>query len=197
MKGIGSMLARWIGQGGLSLTSDDMTKSAGPPKAGHFAAWFLLKYLIAPILAVVFSLSMVGRFTTWWSGPDSYKIYLVGDRGDPETKSIFEALKAAKGDTTLKINGVPVKFEERDDKGDPVTAQQVAPMVAAEDDALLVVGHFVSSQTKVALPSYVKASQPDSAAGGDVSGAQDRLRILCGPMVEWADSDPADPRDLE
>jgi branched-chain amino acid transport system substrate-binding protein len=59
---------------------------------------------------------------------------------------------------TLNLNGIPVKFDEIDDNGDPAIAHQVATDLAKRKDTLMVVGHVLSSTTKEALPIYIGAS---------------------------------------
>ena len=55
------------------------------------------------------------------------------------------------------LNGVPVKFEEIDDAGDPALARTIAKSLASKPETLMVVGHVLSSTTKEALPVYMNA----------------------------------------
>ena len=55
------------------------------------------------------------------------------------------------------LNGVPVKFEEIDDAGDPALARTIANSLASKPETLMVVGHVSSSNHEEALPVYMNA----------------------------------------
>ncbi len=93
-----------------------------------------------------------------WNGPDTYKVYFVGALEEKEVKRISDAF--VHGGELGKINGVPVDIEKVDDLGDPASAQQVAADIARRPDTLMVVGHVYSTQTREALPSYLRQVRP-------------------------------------
>src|SRR5437764_611976 len=100
-------------------------------------------------------LVIITRLTGLFTGPDNYLIYFIGPLGGDNSLVKMENIfrKAA----ARLIDGVPIKFEEIDDSGDPGIAQSIATRLASSSDTLMVVGHVLSSTTKEALPIYMKA----------------------------------------
>lgn len=120
----------------------------------RFLGRTLVKWVISPTVGVVVSLAFVGRVTNFFVGPESYKVYVVGklDSKD-ELKTLFDAIPDGLV-PNLTIDTKPVKIEKRDDKGDPYYAEKIAQEISRSRDALLVVGHALSTQTKTALRYY-------------------------------------------
>jgi hypothetical protein len=102
---------------------------------------------------------LISRIIDWIIGPKAYKVCVVGnfqDRG--AANAIWAAI--SKGGPLGKIDGVPVELEKANDGGDPLSAQRISADFAARSDSLLVVGHFASTQTKAALPAYLRTANP-------------------------------------
>jgi hypothetical protein len=55
------------------------------------ASRFLKKWIVLPLLAALISVMIIGRVVNWVVGPSSYKIYVVGNLSDPESKGIADA----------------------------------------------------------------------------------------------------------
>ncbi len=53
-----------------------------------------------------------------------------------------------------------VTYERIDHHGDPADAQKISMDLASRVDTLMVVGHFSSTQTKAALPAYLRSVTP-------------------------------------
>ncbi len=119
----------------------------------------LLKVTGAAVGAFL-ALVIGARVTNYFSGPENYKIYVIGQlEVDSDIKDLFEAIK--EGEVPgVSIDTKSVKIEKRDDKGDPHDAEQIAQEIAARNDTLLVVGHVFSTQTQAALPYYRGAQPP-------------------------------------
>jgi len=99
---------------------------------------------------------LLTRLTGLYTGPDSYLIYFVGPLGGNTSLVNMENIfRRAPGRT---LHGVPVKFEEIDDAGDPALARTIAKSLASKPETLMVVGHVLSSTTKEALPVYMNAA---------------------------------------
>lgn len=64
-----------------------------------------------------------------------------------------------------KLNGKTVKLVVRDDKGDSKEAASIATDFGQNKDIIGVVGHYFSSSTLAAAPSYNKAALPAVAPG--------------------------------
>lgn len=128
----------------------------------------LRRFVLIPILMAIIGIIIVGRVTDWWTGPDSYSIYLVGDfRNDPAIAGIFEGFLGAsceKSDGEIirdkGIAGVPVRVKCLDDRGDAAEARRISADLAQRDDTLMVVGHIYSTLTKEALPNYLRQARP-------------------------------------
>jgi branched-chain amino acid transport system substrate-binding protein len=112
--------------------------------------------IFSPFVASIIGLVIITRLTGLFAEPDNYLIYFVGPLGGDTSLVKMENIfrKAA----ARSINGVPIKFEEIDDSGDPAIAQSIATRLASSSDTLMVVGHVLSSTTKDALPIYMKAA---------------------------------------
>lgn len=119
----------------------------------------LVKYIIGPSIMGIISIIVIDRAIGWWRGPEFYKIYVIGDLRDGASKEISEGIKK-KGDQNLKIDEVKIEIQEVDDRGDPRNATEISSSLAKANDTLMVVGHGSSTQTKAALPNYLRANPP-------------------------------------
>jgi ABC-type branched-subunit amino acid transport system substrate-binding protein len=113
-----------------------------------------------PLLLIVAGIAVEDQFKDWWLGPKSYKIYLVGSLTDRETARIFRGFEVQHESLEPRLGNVPVEITIIDDRGTPAGAQSASRVVSQSDDALLVIGHVISTDTIAALPTYVGASPP-------------------------------------
>ncbi len=118
----------------------------------------LLKFGLFPIIGGILSLVIVSRVTAWWRGPSSYKIYVVGDFSQTANTQIWDAFENNfKKD--LKIDGIPVKSEivnySRIEE-----VEEISKRLTNSRETLMVVGHFFSTHTEIALPNYLNADPP-------------------------------------
>lgn len=128
----------------------------------------LRRFVLIPILMAIIGVVIVGRVTDWWTGPDSYYIYLAGDyRNDPAIAKIFEGFLGApceKSDGEIirdkGVDGVPIRVKCLDDRGDPAEVRRISGDLAHRADTLMVMGHVYSTLTKEALPNYLRQAQP-------------------------------------
>jgi branched-chain amino acid transport system substrate-binding protein len=134
-----------------------------PRKFGQFkgripkAIWhFVNRNLLAQVLSAMLSLIVVARITNWWTGPQFYRVYVVGSFNPSEeiTKEVWQGF-TAKGDLKATIDDVSVVTDWVNDAGDPSEAANVARALAGRSDTLMVVGHLLSTQSQVALNSYL------------------------------------------
>lgn len=145
------------------------------------------------ILGVMVSLIVFDRVSLWWKGPASYKVYVVGDfgpNGPGVARQVLRGLsdRLSKAAVALAIDGRPVQVEARDDRGDERIARQIAKSLAAADDALMVIGHFASTRTKVALPFYLQVADPPVPVILTTETNPDLL-----PLAELEDDEPYYP----
>jgi ABC-type branched-subunit amino acid transport system substrate-binding protein len=114
--------------------------------------------VLSPLIGSLIGIVIISRLTGIFTGPDNYVIYFVGPLGgDTSLLKMENTFRAAPAHS---LNGVPVKFEELDDSGDPAIAHSIAAQLAKRNNTLLVVGHVLSSTTKEALPIYMNANPP-------------------------------------
>jgi branched-chain amino acid transport system substrate-binding protein len=120
----------------------------------------ILGLLLVPLLGAVINWIVIDRLIARARGPDSYKIYVVGnlEREDSAAQQIYTEL-TAEGELKT-FDGTPIEVELKDDQGDPDQARQLATKIAAKNDTLMVIGHIGSTQTKAALPVYFTANPP-------------------------------------
>jgi branched-chain amino acid transport system substrate-binding protein len=112
---------------------------------------------------------LIGRIVDWVVGPKVYKVYVVGNfqtdvvrntASDPmgpastAADDIWAKLDALR--SPGKIDGIPIEFAKVSDSGDPADAERISIDLAGRSDCVLVVGHFSSTQTKAALPAYLR-----------------------------------------
>jgi len=117
----------------------------------------LAEKIVVPFLMVIVGLVIFKPIEGWWTGPDVYKVYLVGDKNDAETQRIFRSIQQETALAKLKIDGREVDVEEKDDKGDIKVAQDIATRLVDGPDTLMVIGHVFSERTKEMLPIYMGA----------------------------------------
>jgi ABC-type branched-subunit amino acid transport system substrate-binding protein len=137
-------------------TDVDIPLPAPPPLSR--ASWLL------PLLAVVL-LGVAGwltYFNTEGSAPDDYVIAFAGPlTGEvaPMGQEQLQAVQLAAAEQNARggIGGHKVRVESFDDGNDPARASQIAAQLAADDDVLLVIGHYGSGTTAAAAPIYAKA----------------------------------------
>ena len=91
-------------------------------------------------------------------GPETYKIYLIGQISDQGTHQTHEGFRESwRKISPLKINNIPIAIEVEDDTGDPEIGKRYAQKIAQQPDVLLVVGHGNSSTSKNSLKEYMAA----------------------------------------
>jgi hypothetical protein len=123
------------------------------------AVWKILRnWIVLPLFGALLGAILIGRIIDWVIGPKTYKICVVGNFQDGgPVASIWDGIsKASLG----KIDGLPIEFEKQNDSGDPLDAQRISADLATRSDVLMVVGHFASTQTKAALPAYLRTARP-------------------------------------
>ena len=119
----------------------------------------LKKWIVLPLLGALIGVMVIGRVTNWVIGPRAYKIFVVGRFDDEAPRQIWGGL--SEGESELRtLDGVKLEMERVDDLGDPLNARRIASAIGHRSDALLVVGHIYSTQTKEALPAYLQESDP-------------------------------------
>jgi ABC-type branched-subunit amino acid transport system substrate-binding protein len=132
--------------------------------AKTIAGWLtgtLVKQVLGWIGAAVVFIMIANPITHWWGGPTAFKVYLVGDfRAEQQAARQIRDGFLLKGNPAVKIDGLPVEIEVKDDEGDASRAAAVAEEVVTAGDAVLVVGHLSSTQTKIALPIYLTKAHP-------------------------------------
>lgn len=156
----------WISQHDSGFVKPDgqmHNATMAPPQGrGKWGSGFRLpgaRYLAVAVITLSLIVA-TGSLWTSWNGVEYLAIYIVGQQDDPEISQIMRAISDAGVEASLQLGGVPIRLVEVDDQGNPDVAQQVASRVAAEEDTLLVIGHFTSTQTMAALPSYLDANPP-------------------------------------
>jgi ABC-type branched-subunit amino acid transport system substrate-binding protein len=133
-----------------------------------------LAVIFAVVVAIVIEIGKDG-----WVGPQTYKVYLVGDYNQTSgIKDLFTSFQNASSSWPLEIDGVPIKIELRDDQGLPKEATALAKELSKDDSTLLVVGNVYSELTKQTLPLYMTATPriPVIAA----TETDDDLEKICG-----------------
>jgi len=138
------------------------------------------------------------QFKEWWLGPKAYKIYLVGSLTGRETERIFRGFQAQHELLTPKIGDVPVEISVVDDLGTSTGANGVSRIVSHTDDALLVVGHVISTDTIAALPNYIGSNPPVPVITTRETSADlqcPREAAYC-PVLRMSPSDVDQARDL-
>jgi ABC-type branched-subunit amino acid transport system substrate-binding protein len=125
-------------------------------------AWNLLsKWIVLPLVGALVGVMLIGRITDRFIGPKSYKVVIVGNfrEGGLVAQQVLKGI----GDVDKllgKIDDVNVEVAQSDDFGDPSNAHLKAVELASRSDTLMVVGHFSSTQTKAALPAYLRSAKP-------------------------------------
>lgn len=131
--------------------------SAGPPPLprGHHKLIALGAVGLALIIAALATVSIVENVTL-----KPCRIYVVGDMSGGGTEAAVR--NAIESDRRLAagIGGIPIKVVALDDHGRKDDAADIARAIAKKGDALMVIGHFSSTETKAALPYYLRASPP-------------------------------------
>lgn len=123
-------------------------------------ARFFVKAVISPLIGAIILTIVVSNVADLWRGPDYYHIYVVGDSAETFVKDIRDKLKESIKGKDLRIDGVKADIKYLDDQGKPDRAQEISSELAKAKDTLMVVGHFLSTQTKEALPNYLEADPP-------------------------------------
>lgn len=149
------------------MANEDQQENKQRPAWTSKALTILRKWVLLPLVGALISVMLIGRVVDWVIGPKAYKVYVVGNfegadatqNPNPSTADSIWAGISGQGSLS-DINGVPIKFEKWDDAGDPVDAQRISADLATRNDSLLVVGHFASTQTKAALPAYLRIATP-------------------------------------
>lgn len=103
----------------------------------------------------------ITRLFGFWRGPESYKIYFIGDLSScVSTKQIYDGIEELRKYPFLKINGVPIEIIDINDRKNPVAAQIISKKLSKANDTLMIIGHINSTQTEAALPNYLSANPP-------------------------------------
>jgi ABC-type branched-subunit amino acid transport system substrate-binding protein len=118
----------------------------------------LKSWVLIPILASLVGTILITRAVANVIGPSSYTIYVVGDFGRSASERIFQVFRH---EHLPRFGDVPLRVTRMDDHGDPADAARIAASISkSTSDALMVIGHVTSSQTKAALPFYLAAKPP-------------------------------------
>ncbi len=158
-----------------------------------------LRFAATKVLLSLFAIAFVGRVTLWIVGPPAYKVYIVGDfQNSPKHVSIRKGFNPDRS-LNKDIDGCKVEIEYVDDKGNLEEARRVAAMIRDEDDALLVVGHMRSTNTKQALGVYMLEEPPipvilTAETNPDLAPAPE-LHDLDYPVVRLSASDKVQARN--
>ncbi len=162
----------------IGLSRCEVSPMAHSSKSQHLpfltsTITILRKWLVFPLIGGLLGAMLIGRIVDWVVGPKVYKVYVVGNfqadvlrntASDPLSPAstaaddIWAALDAL--GSPGKLDGVPIEFARVPDSGDPVNAERISADLAGRSDCLLVVGHFSSTQTKAALPAYLRGVSP-------------------------------------
>lgn len=116
----------------------------------------LLRWFGYPLIGALIAAMIIGRLTNLVVGPDSYKIYIVGNIDEPGTREMVDAFYQPA--SLPKLNRVPVEIVKMDDNGDPDEAERISKDLVARNDTLMVVGHLQSTPTQRAIPAYMQAN---------------------------------------
>ena len=122
------------------------------------AIWhFINENVLTQVLTAILSLIIVARVTNWWTGPQTYRVYVAGSFNPPEetTQEVWTGF-TQKGESLGSIDGISVVAGRVNDSGNPEEAAKVAKDISQRNDTLMVVGHLLSSQSKAALPVYLQ-----------------------------------------
>jgi hypothetical protein len=118
----------------------------------------LKSWVLIPILASLVGTILVTRAVANVMGPSSYTIYVVGDFGRSASERIYQVFRH---EHLPRFGDLPLRVTRMDDHGDPADAARIAARICrGASDALMVIGHVTSSQTKAALPIYLAAKPP-------------------------------------
>ncbi len=122
------------------------------------------KWIIGLVLTLITAV-IVGRATNLinplFNGPEEYKVYVVGgnaNRSEDFAAHFWDTFESSWSD--VKIHGKPVTTEYKEDRWNEETAAEIARKISSSKDAIMVVGHFSSSTSKVALKAYMNADPP-------------------------------------
>jgi branched-chain amino acid transport system substrate-binding protein len=122
------------------------------------AIWhFFNENVLMQVVTAILSLVIVARITNWWTGPQTYRVYVVGSFNPSEetTQEVWNGF-SQKDNNLGSIDGINVVIGRANDSGNPDEAARVANDLAQRGDTLMVVGHLLSSQSKAALPIYLR-----------------------------------------
>jgi ABC-type branched-subunit amino acid transport system substrate-binding protein len=117
--------------------------------------------LISGLAITLVTMLIIGNVSLLWSGPEVYRIYIVGNEKETVIRDIMTAFKEEfDSKQPLKIDGKEIEVQIENDYGDAEYAKSIAGTLASKDDILMLVGHFSSSVTKKALPEYLRKEPP-------------------------------------
>jgi branched-chain amino acid transport system substrate-binding protein len=118
---------------------------------------FFNENVLMQVVTAILSLVIVARITNWWTGPQTYRVYVAGSFNPYEetTQEVWNGF-SQKSDSLGSIDGINVVIGRANDSGNPDEAAKVASDLAQRNDTLMVVGHLLSSQSKAALPIYLQ-----------------------------------------
>ena len=108
---------------------------------------FARSKVFTPFFNSVLSIVLLTRLTGFYTGPDSYLIYFVGPLGG--NTSLVKMENIFKRASARTLNGVPVKFEEIDDAGDPALARTIAKVEHLVFVAVDFDGHIAADHRRV------------------------------------------------
>jgi hypothetical protein len=105
-------------------------------------------------------------FNSFLFGVPNYKLYIVGgnavntDKGKTDFAYDFRQIAKKWKDDELKIDGKSITAEYQPDRWDENVASEKAEEIAASKDAIMVIGHFASTNTRKALYHYLSEEPP-------------------------------------
>src|SRR5260370_27799253 len=128
------------------LSTDDCNNMNSPVNAKQSSirriltgSWrFINQNVLTQVLSAILSLVIVARITNWWTGPQSYRVYVVGSFNPSEetTQEVWRGF-TKKGNPIGTIDGVSVVADRANDAGDPNQATKIATELAGRSDTLM------------------------------------------------------------
>jgi ABC-type branched-subunit amino acid transport system substrate-binding protein len=126
------------------------------------ATWhFISRNLLSQVLSAILSIIVIARITNWWTGPQAYKVYVVGSFNPSEetTQEVWQGFTESAAPLG-SIDGINVVADRANDAGDAKQAAKTATELSSRNDVLMVLGHILSTQSQAALPAYLHTNPP-------------------------------------
>jgi len=136
-------------------------KSIGPFIYDHFVKApisFVSKNIILSII-----IALAASFLLFYlKGPGDYVVYVVGDfsKDDKFSHDIYKGLINSCKEPKLTFDKHEIRIEKVNDKGIEEKAIDIAEKIVNRNDAIMIVGHMLSSTTKAAIKTYQERKPP-------------------------------------